>query len=277
MGHTSREFETSRRSFPLLGICLVLRLCLLSEGQPVAPTGAFQLPQQGDVSYSQGAQAQPMIGRADAVPDPHAPAAFNCFAAGDGIREGEVGKVATFEVVARDMFGDEHRCDPEKFVVRVLPLTASHDEDSVQCHAVQDSPGCLACRTTTVCMTGTSQGACQYAYTPNTPGFFRIQVQTPSTSGEGLLDIQGSPFRAHVEDGGYLLPGMSFLGYLGLFLVSILGALFLVTLFFATAWQRWKRRRPLSEDDLEIERLDRIAEGLEETRRGREERAAMLV
>eukprot|EP00961_Rhodomonas_salina_P006906 93727-Rhodomonas_salina.1 len=39
-----------------------------------------------------------------------------------------------------------------------------------------------------------------------------------------------------VPTGGYLLPGMSFLGYLGLFLVSILGALFLVTLFFATAW-----------------------------------------
>jgi hypothetical protein len=46
-------------------------------------------------------------------------------------QEAEVGKVAHFHIVARDMYGDAHACKPDNFVVNVVHLSTAWDEDDI--------------------------------------------------------------------------------------------------------------------------------------------------
>jgi hypothetical protein len=216
------------------------------------------------------------------VADPTAPSAQNCFAAGKGIQEAEVGKVARFHVVVRDVYGDSQPCQPDWFVVNVAPLSTAWDEDDAQCEDAVASK-CTTCRArstsvkTTVCFDGEVHGeACGFSYTPHSAGFFRITVLTPSQTGDGLVNIQGSPFRLHVDDGALFLPGVSIAGYFGFFILSVTGASVLLSIVLWMAWGRFKSSLPPSEDEEEMQRLSQMAAALEARAQVREHNAFVL-
>lgn len=115
------------------------------------------------------------------------------------------------------------RVSAEMFLVQVVALTAAQDEASVSCEEQVSKEGvpCTHCGKMTVCFTGAENGPCQvcrlhhlfpgcargepdvettqYTYTPYSAGFIKISVALNSP--QGPLQIQGSPFRAHVDDG----------------------------------------------------------------------------
>ena len=258
----------------------------LQQGTHPLPTQ--QMPQQllPSLSSSFRPSSVPVLAQARTqalvVADPKAPSALNCFATGKGVQEAEMGKVARFDVVVRDIYGDSQPCQPDWFVVNVVPLSTAWDEDDAQCEDAVASK-CTTCRSrsssakTTVCFDGQVHGAaCGFSYTPHSPGFFRITVLTPSQNGDGLTNIQGSPYRLHVDDGALFLPGVSVAGYFGVFLASILGAAVLLSVVLWAAWGQFKGSLPPSEDEEEMQRLSQIAVALEERAQVREHNTHVL-
>ena len=169
--------------------------------QGTQPLTTQQMPRQllPSLSSSFRPSSVPALAQAHTqalvVADPKAPSALNCFATGKGVQEAEVGKVARFDVVVRDVYGDSQPCQPDWFVVNVVPLSTAWDEDDAQCEDAVASK-CTTCRSrsssakTTVCFDGQVHGAaCGFSYTPHSPGFFRITVLTPSQNGDGLTNI----------------------------------------------------------------------------------------
>ena len=216
-------------------------------------------------------QATPAMHKQKAliVADPLAPSPLSSFADGKGLSEAELGKVARFHVVARDMYGDSHQCDPDSFVVNVVHTAAFDDDGHTDCKQ-SVSQKCTTCKGTTVCYEGLSDGkACKYTFTPHASGFFRVTILTPSQTSDQLLDIQGSPFQVHVDDGGFMLPGVSVGGYLLFFFISVAGGVALVSLLFCSAWTRYSTSQIGSDYVDEMRRLEELAAGLEETARRR--------
>jgi hypothetical protein len=128
-----------------------------------------------------------------------------------------------------------------------------------------------------VCFRGLVDGAaCGFAFTPTSSGFFRISILTPSQTAQGLVDIQGSPFRVHVDDGDLFLPGVSVGGYLGFFIVSVLGGAVLVSGLFSVAWGHFKSSQPVSEYQEEMARLQHLATTLDITAQRRDDNEYLL-
>ncbi|KAJ1490895.1 hypothetical protein T484DRAFT_1883510 [Baffinella frigidus] len=251
-------------------------------------------------------------GQAQVVGDPKAPDAKNCIAVGTGLHEGKVGEAVRFDVIIRDMFGDGHQCSPLQVAVRVVAvrvvrLSPARDEGAVQCTRESsdsddsgesgDSRGCETCAGTTSCFLGLTEdagtnqavskgtdpavsrggavaGACAFSYTPEAAGMYQVSVAVPSAMKGSMVHIQGSPFRAYVEDGSLFLPNMTFSGYVWLFVASLLGAAAL-SLFFVYV-SRQAGRAP-TEYDRELGRLHEMARDLESTRQVRQEREELIL
>ena len=211
------------------------------------------------------------------VADPSAPSALNSFADGQGVREAEVGKVARFHVVARDMYGEEHQCDPDSFVVNVVWLSAAFDENEPGRCTQSVSLKCTTCQATTACYDGLVDGkACGYTFTPRSPGFYRISILTPSQTSDRLVNIQGSPYRVHADDGGLFLPGVSVWGYLSFFVVGVAGVCGLLFVLLAAISSRATNSPPASEYADQITRLENLAQGLEETAQRRRANGSLM-
>ena len=139
------------------------------------------------------------------------------------------------------------------------------------------SSKCTTCKATTVCYDGQVEGnACGFTFTPHSAGFFRITILTASQTGGKLINIQGSPFRLHVDDGALFLPGVSVGGFFFFFLVSVLGAAALICMLLSMAWSHWKASQPQSEYEQEMLHLEQLAAGLETTAQRRQENSALL-
>lgn len=249
---------------------------------PPPPQRSQQLLPALSSSFRPDSVRTPAHTEALVVADPKAPSAQNCFAAGKGVEEAEVGKVAKFHVVIRDVYGDSQSCQPDWLVVNIVPLSTAWDEDDAQCEDAVASK-CTTCRSrsssvkTTVCFDGQVHGAaCGFSYTPHSPGFFRITVLTPSQTGNGLINIQGSPYRLHVDDGALFLPGVSVAGYFGFFIASIVGAATLLSVVLWVAWGHFKSSLPPSEDEEEMQRLSQMAAALEARAQVREHNTYVL-
>jgi hypothetical protein len=154
--------------------------------------------------------------------------------------------------------------------------TCTHTHTLNRCRDSVSSK-CTTCKATTVCYDGQVEGnACGFTFTPHSAGFFRITILTPSQTGGKLTNIQGSPFRLHVDDGALFLPGVSVGGFLFFFLVSVLGAAALICMLLSMAWSHWKASQPQSEYEQEMLHLEQIAAGLETTAQRRQENSALL-
>jgi len=213
-------------------------------------------------------------GGANLVVSPKAAFPANTVAAGEGIHEGMLGKPSNFQVITRDMFGDAHSCDPSSLVVKVWHLSPLYLEGRRPCKFSKDN--CNTCGETSVCLTSADDAVCSFTYTPSHAGFYKIEILMPSPKGDGLMNIQGSPFNAHIEDGYFFLPGVSFSTYLMLFFLAVLGAVAVLAIVLNAAWLRWKRHQPSTEYENEMLRLQAIESELEETRIVRQQRQALL-
>jgi hypothetical protein len=170
------------------------------------------------------------------------------------------GKPSEFIVRARDVYGkDLSVCATGTFraVVRSTELNSVEADD---CHNIGN---CTKCFSTTICMIHCEEGAYTFEYVVDHPGHIQIRIQAKNANNE-WADIDNSPAHGHVGDGGILLPGFSWLGYVGIVVLCMGIAAVVVALLFSIALRHHKRvDRPMNDEQREMAALKELEQHLE--------------
>jgi len=183
------------------------------------------------------------------------------FAEGAGLYEGQIGLPTRFTVLAQDIYGSKvPKCNVDTFEVQVQPRHVAGAPGS-ECRYLGN---CSKCWQTTACLVECTDGRYTYEYVTEMAGFMELRVLCVNAKTGEWQDIVNSPARPHVEDGGVLLPGFTFVGYLGIFVFCILSAAVTVAILFSIALKHHKLMpKPLTEDEREMATLQELSQQLE--------------